>query len=344
MCWAAGPRGSSGMSRILVHVEGQTEETFVNRILAPHLYMVGYTLVSARLLGNARQRSRRGGIRPWGSVRNEVLNHLTADQDAFATTLVDYYGLPDTWPGRKQAGSHRTPEERAATVEQAVLEDISESLGGSFDPQRFVPYVVMHEFEGLLFSDPERFARGIGMPNLSSEFQAIRDDFDTPEEINDSPENPSFRAGRGAVRGLSEAVDGRPWPQGRLVSTPFARSVRSSADGWRSLSRGLGCSVGIWPGDALAQPSPVERPHLPGFPPPRERRVVASQPNIVFLFPDQLRRDFLSCYGAGDSSRRPTRCRPATTSDERAGIGATRRTRRRRLWSATTTTRLRENT
>ena len=24
-----------------------------------------------------------------------------------------------------------------------------------------------------------------------------------------------------------------------------------------------------------------------------------NRPNIVFLFPDQLRRDFLSCYGAG---------------------------------------------
>jgi arylsulfatase A-like enzyme len=25
---------------------------------------------------------------------------------------------------------------------------------------------------------------------------------------------------------------------------------------------------------------------------------MADRPNIVFLFPDQLRRDFLSCYGA----------------------------------------------
>ncbi len=25
---------------------------------------------------------------------------------------------------------------------------------------------------------------------------------------------------------------------------------------------------------------------------------MSDRPNIVFLFPDQLRRDFLSCYGA----------------------------------------------
>ena len=182
------------MSRILVHVEGQTEESFVNNVLAPYLYRVGYALVSPRLLGNARQRSRRGGIRPWDSVRKDILNHLTADQTALATTMVDYYGLPDTWPGREEGGQKGTLQARAASVEQAVLDDISESLGGSFDPRRFVPYVVMHEFEGLLFSDPDRFARGIGRPNLSSEFQAIRDDFDSPEAINDSPEtHPSER-------------------------------------------------------------------------------------------------------------------------------------------------------
>ena len=39
------------MSRILVHVEGQTEENFVNTVLAPHLYGIGYTNVSPRLLG-----------------------------------------------------------------------------------------------------------------------------------------------------------------------------------------------------------------------------------------------------------------------------------------------------
>ena len=117
------------MSRILVHVEGQTEERFVNQVLAPHLYSVGYASVGARLLGNARQRSRRGGIRPWDSVRSDILNHLAADHETLATTMVDYYGLPDTWPGRSQAGARNTLSERAASVEEAVLDDIAGSLG-----------------------------------------------------------------------------------------------------------------------------------------------------------------------------------------------------------------------
>ena len=170
------------MSRILVHVEGQTEEAFVNRVLAPHLCGLGYASVSARLVGNARQRSRRGGIKPWDSVRRDILNHLRNDQTALATTMVDYYGMPNTWPGREQAGRRATLRERAAAVEQAILEDVSMAIG---HPPRFVPYVVMHEFEGLLFSDPDRFAESLGKPDLASEFVAIRGEFQTPEDIND---------------------------------------------------------------------------------------------------------------------------------------------------------------
>lgn len=103
------------MTRILVHVEGQTEETFVNTVLAPHLRQFGYTDVSARFLGNARQRSKGGGIRRWDSVRKGILDHLRTDRTALATTMVDYYGLPHTWPGREQAGRHATLRARAPT-------------------------------------------------------------------------------------------------------------------------------------------------------------------------------------------------------------------------------------
>lgn len=52
----------------------------------------------------------------------------------------------------------------------------------------------MHEFEALLFSDCESFAEGIGQKELGDEFQKVRDQFSTPEEINDSPQTaPSKR-------------------------------------------------------------------------------------------------------------------------------------------------------
>lgn len=178
------------MTRLLVHVEGETEESFVNEILAPHLYNRGFTKISARLVGNARLRDRRGGIRSWSAVRKDIINHLKEDPDCLATTMVDYYALPQrgtkAWPGREAAGE--CPFDRkAASVEDALSADICREMGVGFDPQRFIPFVMMHEFEGLLFSDCEAFGRGIGRPELSADFQTIRDQFASPEEINDDP-------------------------------------------------------------------------------------------------------------------------------------------------------------
>ncbi len=80
--------------RLLVHVEGQTEEDFVNELLCHHLLAAGYDVVSARIVGNARLRQRRGGIRGWPSVKKDIIHHLHEDAGCVATTMVDYYGLP----------------------------------------------------------------------------------------------------------------------------------------------------------------------------------------------------------------------------------------------------------
>ena len=179
------------MTRLLVHVEGLTEERFVNDLLAPHLYKRGFTVVSARLLGNARQRGHhRGGIRAWNTVRKDIVYRLREDSACIATTMVDYYGMPKdgarAWPGRSQATGLPFPK-RAETVQGALSEDVSREMGSGFNPKRFIPYVVMHEFEALLFSDCDGFSRGVGQPDLAQAFQAIRDEFNSPEEIDDSP-------------------------------------------------------------------------------------------------------------------------------------------------------------
>jgi hypothetical protein len=176
------------MARLLVHVEGQTEETFVSEVLMIHLLAKGYHAVSARIVGNARQRNR-GGIKPWPSVKRDIVSHLKEDPTCVATTMVDYYGLPQqgvaAWPGRAKAAGLNTVQ-KATYVEGAMLDDVVAEMG-DFDSRRFVPFVVMHEFEGLLFSDCAGFSRGIGRPAMEATFREIRNQFTTPEEINDSP-------------------------------------------------------------------------------------------------------------------------------------------------------------
>jgi hypothetical protein len=173
-----------------VLVEGETEETFVNEVLTPHLYSCRFTAVSARLMGNARLRSRRGGIRGWSEVQRDIVRYLRQDPAVIVTMMVDYYGLPvakaRAWPGRAHASKLAFPN-KATHVESKLAAAIQTEMGASWNASQFVPFVVMHEFEGLLFSDCAKFAAGIGRPAVETQFQAIRSSFTSPEEINDSP-------------------------------------------------------------------------------------------------------------------------------------------------------------
>ncbi len=199
------------MARLFVHVEGETEETFVNQILRPHLCNVGYHNVSAKLLGNARARTHRGGIRRWPAVRDDILRHLKGDQDVFSTVMVDYYALPrdgdQAWPGRN-ADVNLTASEKGKLVESAIKQDIADRMGVPTELCRFVPYVMMYEFEALLFSDCQVFAESIGMPNITAELSDIRASFASPEEINDSPQTAPSKRVASLVPGYQKPLFG----------------------------------------------------------------------------------------------------------------------------------------
>jgi hypothetical protein len=65
----------------------------------------------------------------------------------------------------------------------------------TFKTDRLIPYIQLHEFEALLFSDVHMFE--IAFPNRPAEVEklkSIREDFLTPEHINDQPDrSPSKR-------------------------------------------------------------------------------------------------------------------------------------------------------
>lgn len=195
------------MTRLLVLVEGPTEETFVNRLLSPHLARGG-VWASARLMGRASTRARRGGIVGWPQARREIVNHLKEHRGRYVTTMVDYYGLPkagrSAWPGRAQAASVPVVPERPGVVEAALHRDVSGDMGSGVVGSRFVPFVMFHEFEALLFSDCSAFAAAIGRPALATDFQKIRDQFSNPEEINDSKNTAPSKRVSALVRSYSK--------------------------------------------------------------------------------------------------------------------------------------------
>ncbi len=111
------------MARLLLHVEGQTEETFVNDVLRGHLVSRGYSSVGARLMGSGRRRRQRGGVCSWPHALRDICGHLRHDPGCIAGTIVDYYGLPQTgeaaWPGRAAASG--TPARAEASTQVAGM-------------------------------------------------------------------------------------------------------------------------------------------------------------------------------------------------------------------------------
>jgi len=127
--------------------------------------------------GSAPTRSRRFGGRAWAGARKGILWDLRNDPVLTVTTMVDFYALPQDWPAKPTA-------RHARDIEAGMHRDIVEAMGPGFNPRRFIPFVMMQEFEALLFSNPDLLGSVLKVdPRLLWE---IRNQFPTPEEINDS--------------------------------------------------------------------------------------------------------------------------------------------------------------
>jgi hypothetical protein len=177
------------MKRVLILVEGQTEETFVRDVLAHHL--MGFDLFPVAVIVKTKRTksgpSFKGGVREYARIHNDVMRLLN-DSDAIAvTTMLDYYGLPHDTPG---LGDLRAGNcyDRVAHVERAIDNDIKTARA---DP-RFKAFLTLHEFEGLLFSDPDKIAMVLDRPVTL--FQDIVAQVSSPEEINEGQHtHPSAR-------------------------------------------------------------------------------------------------------------------------------------------------------
>lgn len=177
------------MTRIKIIVEGQTEESFIDKVLAPALWHREIYLTPI-ILGVP---GHKGGNVNYARVKKDILLHLRQDPAAYCSTMLDLYALGDGFPGVPPP-PHLTGLQKASVRELAIYQDIVASAPETRPDLRFYPYLQVHEYEGLLFSDPDAFARGLGQQVLSGRLRAIRDAFATPEDINDDPQSaPSKR-------------------------------------------------------------------------------------------------------------------------------------------------------
>jgi hypothetical protein len=166
--------------RLIISVEGPTEQSFASQVLAPHLAGFGVD-ATARLLFTNRKLRKRGGVRNYAKVSDDIRCLMQEQKDTAVrfTTMLDLYALPGDFPGFAAAASLHQAIARVAALEQALAADLGD--------RRFVPYIQLHEFEALLFCDldqlvPRIVGCGRGVQNLKDEVG------DTPpEDINDGP-------------------------------------------------------------------------------------------------------------------------------------------------------------
>jgi hypothetical protein len=170
------------MKRVLIICEGFTEKAFVGEILAREIPNLP---LHAIFPGKPFNRAQGSDIR-YARVRPDIIATIKSCKDNYCTTFFDYYALGGDFPNSAAKTPPKTPGEKAALIERAVEADIATQLGNSFNPARFKAYLSMHEFEGLLFSDPARMASGLYDSKLESDLCKIRRAFATPEHINDN--------------------------------------------------------------------------------------------------------------------------------------------------------------
>jgi len=171
------------MIRVHVICEGHTEEMFVNELLVEPLSLKGVLLLPAKI----GRPGHKGGNVSYQRLLIDVRQRLLGDSHCYCTTLLDYYGLPTAFPGKTEAGKPQDSKEKLRLVIESLSIQVKEALG-EVAGDRFIPYIQMYEFEALLFSQPQVLADTLQQPGLAESFAQIRQQFATPEEINDSPE------------------------------------------------------------------------------------------------------------------------------------------------------------
>lgn len=180
------------MARLYLIAEGQTEQTFADTLIKPHLAQRKVYMNKPVLVAHAKKRGRvhRGGGRSYIPMKNDIKRFLKQDQnrEAFFTTMIDLYALYNDFPGLTEAQQMQSdPLKKVKFLEQKFADDIGDS--------RFIPYLQLHEYEAYLFSDPTCFEYlGAESAQAVRTLQTIASQYETPELINDGPQTaPSKR-------------------------------------------------------------------------------------------------------------------------------------------------------
>lgn len=161
---------------IYIICEGQSEEEFVNGILKP--YFNSHKIYDVRPILMSTSRGHKGGDIKYDRLKFNIDKLLNRETDILVTTFIDFFRLKNDFPKFEEAQTIQNKIERVGFLEEA--------LSHAINNHRFIPYIQLHEFEGLLFASKDgfEFLPDLKPTNLKSLLSAVNEK-ENPEELND---------------------------------------------------------------------------------------------------------------------------------------------------------------
>lgn len=187
------------MKRLIIVCEGPTEQAFCNDVLRSH-FLSRDILIEAPTIKHSN-----GGIVAWDTLKKQIVKHLN-EGDCIVSMLVDYYRIRDSYhfPGWMEAKGKSNLYERMRYLFEQMSLDMDEKLR-----PRFIPYIQLHEFEGLLFSDISVFHDNFTKEQLDyRQLENAVNEFNSPEEINNGPATAPSERLKKAIVGYDKVTDG----------------------------------------------------------------------------------------------------------------------------------------
>jgi hypothetical protein len=181
---------------VIAIVEGKTEQTFIEDILAPYLALKNIYIKATQV----SKPGQKGGDVKFDRVQKDIGIHLKQRGNTFITTIVDYYGVKE-WPGIAQIPASAKPALISELVNKATYDKVHTLFADHRADRRFIPYIAVHEFEALLFSDSLSLSKELGIDE--KKVLAVLAECGEPEAINNSPDTaPSKRLDRWSEKGV----------------------------------------------------------------------------------------------------------------------------------------------
>jgi hypothetical protein len=184
------------MRRLIVVCEGETEQEFCRTVLEPYF---AFSIDAPKI------KKSKGGIVAWENLVKQIGGHLR--EGVYVSTLIDFYGIkPEhNFPNWEKAQQIKDKHKQLELIEAGMKKSIEER---HLDNRHlFIPYLQLHEFEALLFSNKEELFRNISR-TAAQALEQVFEEFSNPELINEHPDTTPSQRLKNNIDGYNKVVYG----------------------------------------------------------------------------------------------------------------------------------------